>query len=90
MFRSMLAVVAAVSVVGCAAQTLTATPDDISIKYNRNFTDLMAVVYEAHQHCFQYGKVASLADTTISPIVTLGDRLVVLARYTHTRTFRCE
>ncbi len=89
MFRSMLAVVAAVSVVGCTAQTLTATPDGISIKYNRNFTDFMAVEFEANQHCSQYDKVASLADTTIPPIVTLGDRRVVLARYTHTRTFRC-
>ncbi len=62
MFRSMLVAVVAVSVVGCTAQTLTATPDDISIKYNRNFTDYMAVLSEANQHCSQYGKVASLAD----------------------------
>ncbi len=89
MFRSMLVAVAAVSVVGCTAQTLTSTPDGISIKYNRNFTDFMAVAFEANQHCSQYDKVARLADTTIPPIVTLGDRRVVLARYTHTRTFRC-
>ncbi len=86
----MLAALAAISVVGCAAQTLTATPDERSIKYNRNFTDYMVVVSEANQHCSQYGKVASLTDTTIPPSVTLGDRRVVLPRYTHTRTFRCE
>ena len=90
MFRTMLAAIAAVSVVGCAAKNLTATPTGISIKYNRNFTDFMAVAFEANQHCSQYDKVARLADTTIPPIVTLGDRLVVLARYTHTRTFRYE
>ncbi len=81
MFRSMLAAVAAVSVVGCAAQNLTATPTGISIEYNRNFTDFMDVISEANQHCSQYGKVANLTDTTISPIGI---------RYTHTRTFRCE
>ncbi len=80
MFRSMLAVVAAVSVAGCA-QTLTATPSSISIEYNRNFTDFMDVISEANQHCSQYAKVASLTDTTISPSDI---------RYTHTRTFRCE
>ena len=78
MFRSMLVAVAAVSVVGCA-ETLTATPTSISIKSTRNFTDFMVVVSEATQHCSQYGMVASLTDTTISP-----------TGFWHTRTFQCE
>ena len=77
--KSLLAFIAAVSVAGCAAQTLTATPTSISIEYNRNFTGHMAVISEANQHCSRYGKVASLTDTTISP-----------SGNWYTRTFRCE
>ncbi len=79
MFRSMLAALATVSLVGCAAQTLTATPTGISIKHNRALTEYVVVTSEANQHCSQYGKVASLTDTTISP-----------TGFWHTRTFRCE
>ncbi len=81
MFRLMLVAVAAISVVGCAAKNITATPSGITMKYNRNFTDFMDVISQANQHCSQYAKVASLTDTTISPIGTWS---------THTRSFRCE
>ena len=74
-----LAFLAAALVAGCASQTLTATPNSISIEYNRNLTDHMTVVSEANQHCSKYGKVASLTDTTISPRGNW-----------YTRTFRCE
>ena len=77
--KLLLAFIAAVSVAGCAAQTLTATPTGISIEYNRNLTEHMAVMSEANQHCSKYGKVASLTDTTISPNGNF-----------YTRTFRCE
>ncbi len=79
MFKLMLAAVAALSVVGCAPQTLTATPTGISLLHNRAFTGFMDVISEANQHCSQYTKVASLTDTTISP-----------TGIWHTRTFRCE
>ncbi len=81
MFRSMLVAVAALSVVGCAAQNITATPGGITMKYNSAVTDFLDVVFQANQHCSQYAKVASLTDTTISPTATWS---------THTRSFRCE
>ena len=81
--KTLLAFVTAASVAGCAAQTLTATSTSISIEYNRNLTDYMAVVSEANQHCSQYGKVASLTDTTFDP---LGNNL----GHWVTRMFQCE
>ena len=79
MFKLVLAAVAAVSVVGCAPKTLTATPTGISIKHTRVLTGYMDVVSEANQHCSQYAKVARPTDTTISP-----------TGIWHTRTFRCD
>ena len=79
MFKLMLVAVAAVSVVGCAPKTLTATPSGISLTHSRTVTDFAAVISEANQHCSQYSKFASLTDTTISP-----------TGIWHTRTFRCE
>ena len=81
LFRSkpLIALIAALSVVGCAAQPLTATQNSISIEYNRNFTNHMSVVSQANEHRAQYGKVASLTDTTSSP-----------SGNWYTRTFKCE
>ena len=43
MFRSMLVAVAALSVVGCAAQNITATPSGITLKFDLLYDNLAKI-----------------------------------------------
>jgi uncharacterized lipoprotein YajG len=78
--KCLVSTIALLVLAGCAAPApITATSNAISFEYHHGLTSDASIVVKAQEHCAQFGKVASLNDTTISP-----------SGNWYTRTFDCE